>query len=271
MNKWLKVAVFGALLIGAGYFFGTICGQLGQTYKLILAPSGEILTPLFWFLLAWGAVMVTAGLVAALLRPVWVGLIAFALSALAMLLGWQVTMGSGILAFLYFLAAAVYARGVAGRLEERIKFSLRPLSEGQGTLLMALALVASGSLYLSYAAHIEREGFSIPGLFSEMVVGQMEKRIEAGVPAEARQEAVARLRGELSRAVDQSFAEAVKPYEGLIPIGLAAGSFVTLLTITRLLAWVPTLLLRIAFPLLRRLGVIQVVTETREVQRMTLG
>ena len=82
MSKWLKIAFFTALLIGTGYFFGTICRQVGHAYELILTPSRELLALLLWFLLAVGALIVSAGLVAALLRPVWVGCIAFALSGL---------------------------------------------------------------------------------------------------------------------------------------------------------------------------------------------
>jgi len=96
-NKWLKFTFFTILLIGAGYFFGTICRQISQAYALILSPSGELLNLLLWLLIALGGLMVAAGLVAALLRPLWIGIVAIILSGLAMLLGWQVTVGSGVL------------------------------------------------------------------------------------------------------------------------------------------------------------------------------
>ena len=43
-----------------------------------------------------------------------------------------------------------------------------------------------------------------------------------------------------------------------------------LLTITRLLAWVPTVFLSILFALPEALGVVNTVTETREVQRLVI-
>ena len=271
MGKWLKVTFFAALLVAAGYFFGTICWHVGRAYELILYPSGQLLNLLLWFLLALGILAAIAGLVAALLRPVWIGIVAFALSGLAMLLGWQMTLESGILILVYLLAASVYAVGVARELNQRIRFSVRSIGEGQGMLLMALILVACGSLYVSYAAHIEREGFSVPESYVEMLREQIEKQIEARVPAEQREEMVAGFREEFQSATDGFFESTVKPYEQFIPLAIAAGLFTSLVTITRLLAWVPTVLLSIVFPLLKVLRVTKVVSETREVQTLTIG
>jgi hypothetical protein len=271
MSKWLKVAFFTALLIGAGYFFGAICRQIGQAYELVLAPSRELLFLLLWFLLALGAIMVSAGLVAALLQPMSVALIAFALSGLAMLVGWRLAVVSSILVLVYLVAASLYVVGVARELNERIRFSVHSLSAGQDMLLMALVLVACGSLYPGYAAQIEREGFSMPESYIEVFMEQMEKQIEARVPAEERAEAVAEFRAQFRHAVDGFFEETVKPYERFIPLGVAAGAFMSLATITRLLTWVPTAVLSLAFPLLTALGVTKVVSETQEVQRLVIS
>ena len=270
MGKWLKTAFLAAPLIAAGYLFGVICQEITGAYELILFPSRELLNLAAGFLLALAAVAVAAGPVAALVRPVWVGMIAFALSGLAMLLGWEVSVASGFLVFVYLLAASVYAMGVARELNERIRFSLHAISQGQGMLLMALVLVACGSLYIGSAADIEREGFSIPRPFVEPFVEQMEKRIEAQVPEGERQEAVTKFREEFWRAVDEFSERTLKPYERFIPVVIAVGLFSSLVTITRLLVWIPTALLGVIFRLLTSLGVTRVVTETMEVQRLVL-
>jgi len=270
MSKRLKTALFAALLVGAGFYFGTICKQIGHAYELILAPSEELLTLLLWFLLAAGAVTVSTGLVAALVRPVWVGFIAFALSGLALLLGWQVTMVSGLLVAVYLLAACVYAVGVTRELSERIRFSVRSISAGKSVLLMTLALVACGSLYLGYAAHVEKEGFSLPEVYIEAFIEQLEKQIEARVPPGEREEVVGEFREEFRGTIDEFVEETVKPYERLIPLGVAAGLFMPLVTATRLLAWVPTAILSLVFRLLMVSGVTKVISETREVEKLVL-
>ena len=162
MGRWLKTAFLTALLIGAGYLFGVACGQITQAYELILAPTPELLGLAARALLAMAALVLAAAPVAALVRPVWAGMMAFTLSGLAMLLGWEVSVASVVLVLAYLLTASVYATGVARELNERIRFSTHAISQAQGLLLMALVLVACGSLYIGSAADIEREGFSIP-------------------------------------------------------------------------------------------------------------
>ena len=187
-----------------------------------------------------------------------------------MLLGWHMTPGSGILILVYLLAASFYAVGVARELNERIRFSVRPISEGQGMFLTALILVACGSLYFGCAAHIEQEGFSIPKFYIERFMKPIEKQIEAQVPAGERQEAVAGFRKQFQRAVDEFLERTVKPYEQFIPIAVAASLFMPLVTISRLLAWVPAMFLSVVFSLLKALGVIKVVSETRKVQTLVI-
>ena len=211
-----------------------------------------------------------AGLVATLLRPVWVAFIAFALSGLAIFLCWHVTAVSGVLILVYVLAACLYTVEVARELSERIRFSVRPIAAGQGTLLTALVLLVCGSLYLGYAAHIDREGFSLPENTIELFMQQMEKQIEARVPAEQRHETVAEFRKGFRPAVDEFFEHTVKPYERFIPLGVAASLFMSLVTLTRLLAWVPAQVLRLVFLVLTALGVTTVVREMQEVQRLVI-
>jgi uncharacterized membrane protein len=108
-------------------------------------------------------VAVAAGIVAVLFRPFWVCIVAFGLSALAMLFGWEWRVSTGILALLYFFVSLIYARGVAQELDNRLDFSVRPISESQFLLSMALSVVICCAFYFGYAAQIEREGFSIGG------------------------------------------------------------------------------------------------------------
>jgi len=271
-NKWLKFTFFTILLIGAGYFFGTICRQIGHAYDLILSPSGELLYLLLWLLIALGGLMVAAGLVAALLRPLWIGIIAFTLSGLAMLLGWQqVTIGSGILILGYLLVAFFYAFVVARELNERIRFSVRSISEGQSILLMVLILVVCGSLYFGWTAHIEQEEFTPPQFYVKMFMEQREKQIEARVPAKEHQEAITQFRKEFRRTVDEFFESTVKPYEKYIPLTIIAVLFMPLVIVTRLLVWVPTLLMSIIFSLFKAMGIVKSISETREVQRLVIS
>ena len=271
MNKWIKVAIFAALLIAAGYLFGYVCKQTQQGYELLFSPSTKDAIRLaLWLLTALATMALTAGLVAALVRPLWACLITFALSALAMLLAWGLKATSAALTSVYFIASAIYAWEVARGLEERLSFSVRPISENQSTLLTALVIVVCASLYFGYAAHIEEEGFSIPPALVDMVMEMMKEEIGKRVPAAERWETLDKFDEESKRWLEEFEERAIKPYEKFIPLAIALSVFTPLVTITHLLSWIPILVLGAIFPILTALGVTKVVTETREVRRLTI-
>ena len=203
MEKELKIAVFAVLLIAASYFFGDVCERIGQGYELILSPSREILGLALRFFLAMGAVAITAGLVAALVRPLWVSFVVFGLSALAMLLGWELKASGGLLTAVYFIASLIYVERIAQELNDRLRFSVGPISQGQPILITALLIVACGSFYFGYAAEIKREGFSIPPALVEIAVERMEKEVGELLPADLGEAAVTSFRDQFERALDE--------------------------------------------------------------------
>jgi len=275
-ERILKIIFFAVLLIAASWFFGIWCGRFGQVYTLLFQPGREILELGLWLLLAIMVVAVTAGLVAALLKPLWVAVVAFALSALAMILGWQVGIGPALLGLLYFLLSLPYARGVTRELNERLRFSVEPVSRGLSLLFMVLALVACGSLYLGYAAHIEREGFTLPPTFKEMMTRMTVVPIREAIEAQTdltpqeKERALAEMEEGFEEMWMGPLEEMIKPYERLIPVVMAVGTFMTLQTILGFLSWIPGLILAVIFPLLQITGMTKVVRETREVERLVI-
>lgn len=366
--KSLKMAVFTGLLIAAGYFLGSTCELIYHQYELIFSPSRELLFLFLRFLLAVGVIALSGGLVAVLLRPLWLSLLAFLLSGLAMLLAWELKPQIGILAAIYLLASALYVRGVNSEMENRIRFSVRPLSESQPILLLALTVMASAGLYLGYSAEIETEGFTIPSSLKESVMntveqtieGQLEPRLESlvedqleallkglvegqlggelkgqlgGEPAgllggqledllgglvkgqageelkgqledllgdklenlvegqlqisqevkekakeailsqfrEQKEDILSQFSTQFDEQVTKFSDETVKPYERFIPLVFAILLFQPLFIVTRLLGSLPVWMLRALFPLLKLLRITTVETETREVERLSLG
>jgi len=275
-GKVVKSIFLALLLIAASYFFGLWCGRFGQAYTLLFQPGRELLELALWLLLAILLVALTAGLVAALLRPLWVALVVFALSALAMVLGWQVGIGPALLGLLYFLLSLPYARGVTRELNERLRFSVEPVSRGLSLLFMVLALVACGSLYLGYAAHIEKEGFTFPPVFKEMMTKMTVVPIREAIEAQTdltpqeKERALAEMEEGFEEMWMGPLEEMIKPYERLIPVVMAVGTFMTLQTILGFLSWIPGLILAMIFPLLQITGVTKVVRETREVERLVI-
>jgi hypothetical protein len=270
MSKWVKIAFFTILHIGVGYFFGRICTQMNVAYELILVPSSELLTLLLRFLLALGALLVTAGLIAALLRPMGIAIAAFVLSGLGLLIGWRISILTGAFALIYVLAGVFYTMGVDREMKERIRFSVRSISPGQMVLTMALILVACGSLYMGTKDYIDREGFSLPESYIDLILDQMEKQMKLPEIEGEGDQVVTELREEIRQNLENFINEKLMPYEAYIPLGLSIGIFMSLLTISGVLLWVPMLFLGIIFSLFGVLGVTRVVSEIREVQRVVL-
>jgi len=271
MSKNIAIAVFTGLLFGSSYFFGTICRQIGRSYDLLLSPSKELLVQFLLFLLSGGILLVFAGLVAALVRPKRFGFLAFGLAGVAMILGWEITLFSGILILIFSVVGILYVVGVEKELNERIKFSVKAIGEGQGLLFIALILLVSASFYPGLESNIKEEGFTIPETYVELILDQMEERIEAQVPSEEREQVVAEFRAEFQRTMDEFIENTVQPYEQFIPLVIIASIFMSLVTITRFLTWIPAIVMNLIFTLLESAGVTKIVREEIEVQRLVLG
>lgn len=258
MGNMLKSLSFVVLLVGAGCFLGVVCGMIGKDYGALFSPSMSLLYLGLWFLAAVVTVAVIGGLVAVLLRPFLILALAFALSALGMFALWEISAVSGIVAAVYFLAGLLYCLGIRGELNNRIRFSVWHMLRSQAILLVVLTAIGCASLYFGYAEQIEREGFTVPPAIIDVIVDAVEDEIP---PWE-----LAQFREDIERQIENT----VAPYERYIPMGVAGIVFMPLTTIVMLLSWIPILLLAGIFPLLTYLGVVEKVTETVEVTRLSM-
>jgi len=177
MNRRAKYLIFVILMIGAGYFFGTVCNRISEVDQLLLIPALELLYLLLWFLLSLAVLLISAGLVAALLRPLWVAALAFALTGLTMLLGWQLSVTSGVLVLVFAIVGVVYTSNIMKGFDRQADFSVRPIGQNQNILLLGLILVTCGSLFLGFRDYVAREGFTIPDRYIEFLMESMEKQI----------------------------------------------------------------------------------------------
>jgi hypothetical protein len=267
----IKIVVFGALLAGAGGFLGLVLRWAGDGWEHLIPPTWDALYLGIWFLGALLAVAVTGGLVAMLLRPFWVAATAFAVSALALFLTWEISVVSIIVAVIYLLGGLLYVAGVRREIENRIRFSVRHLMRPQLILLVVLTAIACASLYFGYAEEIDKEGFSIPeGTVDWVVEIADEHVIDRILPANTttveRWEALTELRDYLEDDIESD----IEPYEGYIPVGLAAIVFGVLTPATFLISWIPLLILSLAFLLLIRFGVVKKVAKAVEVIRLNI-
>ena len=269
-SKLLKIALISFPLIAAGYLFGTICNQVSLSYNLMINPSINLIYLLIRLIATIFIMAVTAGLVAALIRPVYLGSFVFLLSGISILLGWQVLLVPGILTLIYVIAATFYTIGIANELRERIKFSVRPIIESQRMLLMALLIVSCGSLYLGCLDQINRDGLIIPDTYIEIFMKPLKQQILGQMPEPQREKAAVEMEDQFQGMVDRTLEETIKPYERYIPLMIAGGVLLTLNTILSFLSWIPPILISIILQLFKEMKIISEISETKEVKRIVI-
>jgi len=267
-SKLVKTIIFVALLVAASSYLGNISRQIGQLGDSIFVFSMDTLYPFIWLLLALILVAIAAGLVAVLVRPLWICFIAFALASLAVLFIWGLNLIGIVLAVLYLLAGLLYSRGVAKGINERISFSVHPIKDNQTILTIVLIIAVCVLFYSGYAAQIEREGFTTPPFVIDMATGIAEEQIETipGLTPQEKEQAIAEFRQEF----EQQMEDVIKPYQKFIPAGIALILLGLLSTIIGLFSWLPALILKGIFTILAACHVTSVVMETREVERLTI-
>jgi hypothetical protein len=271
MARIIKSVVFGALLAGAGCFFGLVLRWAGDGWEHLIPPEWDALYLGIWFLGALVAVAVTGGLVAMLLRPFWVAATAFAVSALALFLTWEISVVGIVVAVIYLLVGLLYVATVRREIENRIRFSVRHLMRPQLILLVVLTAIACTSLYFGYAEEIDREGFSVPDETVDWVVEIADEHIiDRILPDETTPQERADALTELREYLEDDIESDIEPYEGYIPVGLAAIVFGVLTPVTFLISWIPILILSLAFLLLIRFGVVKKVAKAVEVIRLSI-
>jgi len=276
-TRTAKISVLAVLLVPAGFLFGRACARVSQQYELILLLDTSFLPFLLFLLGAMASVAVIAGLTAALVRPLWLSALIFALSACAAFVGWELSLPSVVAAVVYLLASLAYCRGVATGLDSRLKFSVEPISGSQSVMLTGLAIAASLSLYFGYAAQIEEEGFTFPAALKDsirqMVMAPMTSQIEARTDLSSEERDA--LLAEMVQGFEEQWLEPVeeqlRSVEGFVPIAAAFFLFQFLVLVNTLLSWIPVGLLSAIFPLLSALGVTKKLTEMKEVERLSLG
>jgi len=269
MSKAVKSTFFALLLIASGYFFGAAAETISRHLELFLSFSAEAVAPIVRLLAALGALVLTAALAAALLRPTWVCVIAFILSSLALWVALGLSLINGVLVLVYLAAACLYAGSVIKGLDQRIRFSVQPVSQNQIILVIALMLIVGACFYFLYTTKIDREGFAVPSTAMDKIAEMFEAQIEARAPEmkpAEREEFLSEFREQAQTQVEKF----VEPYERYVPLAVALGFVSPLWVAYTLLSWLPGLILQFIFPLLRVLRVTRVVTETREVSRLTL-
>ena len=269
-KKWLKYGLFTFIHLITSYALGRMCNQLSLSYELILSPSKELLEKLIFLLISLGGVIVSAGIVSLLMKPLWATVIAFLLSSMLILFGWQqFTITVGIILFVYVVICCYAAHCVHAEQKEHIHFSTKPFKDSLGLFSFALLIVACGSVFVGSKDVIDRSGFEIPASYLKIFMDPFKEQALSQVPYTEHKKVEEEFEEQMQGMMD-GFTEKIKPIEKYIPLIIGATFLTTLLTVNQILSSVWLLILQAVIKVFTSVGIIKIVTETRDVEKAVI-
>ena len=274
---WIKIVVFGLLLVGAGCFMGLVLRLCGDDSMHFIGGTGDLWDMLWlvcWALGALLTVAVAAGIIAVLVRLYWVAAIMVLVSALALFLCWEISLASFVVALIYFIIGLVYLAGVRAEINNRVKFRTWNIRPAQSSLLLVLAALVCVGLYFGYARSIDRNGFALSESTVDWVVNLADDNLDVvidrmfpgeEITAADRETALAAIRDYLENDLSSN-----ESYGDYAPMLIAAAAFAGLSLVLSLVSWVPPLILWLLFLILVALKVIKKRTHSIEVTRLSI-
>lgn len=271
MSKWIKISIFMILHVAAGYIFGIACNQTHRLFVMLFESDKELLRIFIMFIVTFCAVIFTAGLVAVLVKPLWAAAISFAAASAAILYGWnQYSLVNIGLVVIHLIIGVYFSKSVTRAFNERIKFSIRPVSENKGLMVMALILLVCGSIYLGGKEYIESQGFEIPETYFNFFMEPMKELTLNQLPPEVRHQEENKIEQEFEKLINEFQESKIKPLESYIPLASATMLFFSLYTVINIIVFVPLSLLGLSIKLLQITNFTKIIKETREVEHLVI-
>jgi hypothetical protein len=271
MGRVLKIGLLTLPLIAAAWFFGMVCRRLEAGHLLLALTLRDLLPLLRDLVLALAALALTSGIAALLFQPLWIAGVAFALSGLALLLGWGVTMPHALLTLLFVLAGLGHSALTQRDLSQRTHFSVASAALSQLGLLVVLAAIAAGALYMGAAGYIREQGFSIPEQYSSEFAERLASRAAAPFPSLIQEQVYNTVRSYAEQLLTEELKQLMKPVSPYVPVAAALALFLPLLAVCCVLALLALPVLWLLLVLLKAVGVTRVSTQTIEAERLALS
>jgi hypothetical protein len=272
----VKIVIFILLLVAAHALLGVACGKVQKEYQALFSLEKPMLTLAIWVFGSILLVVLAGDLVATLVRPTWIIVLGYFLSALVMFLMWNISFFSALASLIYFLLAVGFNLTISEELKARVAFSIRPIEQGQKFLLFGLVLMLSISFVQGYVADVRQNGQLIPEMYKQKISDALMRSVVTEIDKQAILDPIEKTMAlqQLQQVMTDFWNEvdkAAQPYALYIPLMVGAVVFWLFQTFLSLLSWLPPLILGILLSMQKAFGVTKEVVETKEVRRLVLG
>lgn len=274
----VKSAVLLTFLVAANVLFATVCTWSYNQYEILFLPGLELLYLALWIIGSIILVVALAGVLVALVRPFWLIIVSFFLSGIVFIFIFKTDLIISIgLCLGYILLAILSSRSVIKDMDSRIDFSVDAINKKQKALLIVLIIIIAFNFGLGYKDDTTNQQSIVPPFLKQPIIESGFSRIEKEIERQpetspgGKAAAIEQARQNFEQEFDEMINEMIRPYASFIWLLLVFIIIGILNMLFIFVSWIPYLLMLGIFSLLKALGIIKVVVETKEKKRFILS
>lgn len=271
----IKTIICILLFFAAVAFFSFVCRQLSDNYMLLLIPTTA--ATVTWLGNLGVAILVfaiMAGVVAILIRPYWIVIVTFFLSALLYPLIVGLSLATLITAGVFAVLMCLFLLYIARQLKNQINFSAHPLSDMKLLLLSLLAVQVCVAFGMGYVYDSARRNYVLPPEIKAQIagglLGQATANINQAKATPAQKKTALDAAGKQVQTTADDLEKQFQAVKSYIPAVLGVILFLLLQTVLLIFGFVPIAIAKLLLILLKITHFANVTVETREVKHLTL-
>lgn len=264
------------VFLAASVYLAHVCSVVADNYLLLAAVSGSKAL-ISWAINLGIAVVVfvlAVGVVAALVRPMWVAMIGYAVGAILYPLIVGSSFATWITALVFAVFLILYLIATARLFGNQIEVSTHPLGEKKMMVSLLIAILLSVSVAVGYISDSTARSYVIPPegrtAISKYMVNTMQSMIDTQKATAKQKENALK---EAQKSADDTInkiEEQLKPMQKYVPVMFGAIVFSLAQIVLIFVVMIAALLVPLLFLILKATHFIHTVTEKCEVVRWTL-
>jgi len=194
---WFKLMLLLGLFLVSSYYFGLVLSWIGASASFAFESPKMLFRLLFYYMGAVFGLGLMAGVIAGIIRPIWLAVLMFILSGVVLIWSWGPTVLYASFGLIYILMGILYVYGVQKEYKNRIKFSTSPVSQNLKSLSILMVALACVSLYFGYSSYVEEKSADLFQKVITKAVAPIRDQVVFGLESQ--------LSAQFQGGIDQSF------------------------------------------------------------------
>lgn len=271
----IRTTFCALVFLAATAYFSHVCLTLANNYALLVNPTSA--ASISWLInlgVSTILFMITLGVTVVLIRPTWIAMICYAISAALYVFFIGSGMATWITAGVLFVILLTYLISEVNLFKNQIKSSTHPLGEKKMLVASLLAALLSVAIGVGYYKDSVQRNFAIPPeaetAFSQYLIKTAKSQIETQkIEEKEKQAALGKVEENVKKIMEEQ-KKALEPIKTYIPYILGITAFFIFQMLLILVGIVSMIFIPLLFWLLSITHFTHITTERCEVTRLTL-